>query len=146
MITEGRSAAGEIERRVMSVDRALQGLGRARVQAAFLEPTPADHVAQQPASHGDITAITAITAIAAPAAFEQSARRASDLAGLEQHLHRISHQIDSLARPCDANAAAEALRADLADIKRTLREAIPSPAVEAIAREMRRLARRMSSD
>ena len=140
MITEGRSAAGEIERRVMSVDRALQGLGRARMQAAFLEPTPADHVAQQPASHGDITAI------AAPAAFEQAARRTSDLAGLEQHLHRISHQIDSLVRPCDANAAAEALRADLADIKRTLREAMPSCAVEAIESEIRRLAERMDSD
>jgi localization factor PodJL len=140
MITEGHSAAGEIERRVLSVDRALQGLGRARMQAAFLEPTPADHVAQQPASHGDITAI------AAPTAFEQAARRTSDLAGLEQHLHRISHQIDSLARPCDANAAAEALRADLADIKQTLREAMPSRAVEAIESEIRRLAERMDSD
>jgi len=119
MLTEGRAAASEIERRVSSVDSALQNLERARLQLSYQ---------------------------ASPAADEQRGHQTSDLAGLEQYLHKISHQIDGLSRPCDANAAVDALRADLADIKRSLSDAMPSRALEAIESEIRRLAERLDAD
>jgi localization factor PodJL len=39
MIASGRLQASEIERRVTSVDRGLKNLGRARLQAAYVEPS-----------------------------------------------------------------------------------------------------------
>jgi localization factor PodJL len=142
MVSEGRRASSEIERRVLSMDRALNDLGRTRLQAAYVEPMPTDDVERAPrarAAKPDITAARAdITAV------NQTEQR--DLAGLELQLRQISRQIDALARPCKADDAIDVLRADLAEIKHRIGEAMPSRSLDAIESEIRGLAARLDAD
>jgi localization factor PodJL len=142
MVSEGRRAASEIERRVLSMDRALNDLGRTRLQAAYVEPMPTDDVERSPrarAAKPDMTtARPDITVV------HQAEQR--DLAGLELQLRQISRQIDALARPCKADDAIDVLRADLAEIKHRIGEAMPSRSLDAIESEIRGLAARLDAD
>jgi localization factor PodJL len=65
----------------------------------------------------------------------------ADLTGLEQQLHHINTQISSLHQPYED--ALGALRSDLADIARTLTDAMPRRAIEALETEVRALAERV---
>jgi localization factor PodJL len=49
---------------------------------------------------------------------------AQDLSGLEDHLHRITDQIETLRRP-GVEEAINALRGELADIGQTINDAMP---------------------
>jgi localization factor PodJL len=61
-------------------------------------------------------------------------------------LRQISRQIDALARPCKADDAIDVLRADLAEIKHRIGEAMPSRSLDAIESEIRGLAARLDAD
>ncbi len=65
------------------------------------------------------------------------------VAGLERHLRQISQQIETLRRPCPYEADVGSLRRDLADIKRTLAEAMPRFAVDVIEDQVRALSSRV---
>jgi localization factor PodJL len=136
VITEGRFAVREIERRAVSIDQALSSLGRARLQGAYLAPPSLPPVGLSAAA--DTPKRHATDAGCVPSELQQP-RGNLDLSGLEQQLARISRQIDTVARPCQAEAVAEALRTGLADIKGMITARVPARAVEAIENEIRTL-------
>jgi localization factor PodJL len=142
VITEGRFAVREIERRAMSIDQALSNLGRARLQGAYLAPPSVPPI--EPGAGGDVAKQYATGTGGAPSELQQP-RGNSDLSGLEQQLVRISRQIDALARPCHAEAVAETLRTGLADIKGMITARMPARAVEAIENEIRTLIKRLDA-
>jgi localization factor PodJL len=143
VITEGRFAVREIERRAMSIDQALSNLSRARLHGAYLAPP--SHPSIEPGPAGDITKQHATDNRCALGELQQP-RGNLDLSGLEQQLARISHQVDTVARPCHAESVAEALRASLADIKGIITGAMPARALEAIEKEIRSLVERLDAD
>jgi localization factor PodJL len=69
-----------------------------------------------------------------------------DMSGLEQQLRHITSQIETLRRPPPPSGVEEAigaLRADLAEIARTLTDALPRRAVESLEGEVRALSARV---
>ena len=79
----------------------------------------------------------------APAAASTSPppRPAQDGAAFEQQLRQITAQIAALRQPCEDALAA--LRGDLAEIGRLLREAMPRQAIQVLEGEVRALAERV---
>jgi localization factor PodJL len=78
----------------------------------------------------------------APAAPEPAAWNAAhDLAGVQQQLYEINHQISSLHHPYEN--AINALRQDLAEIGRALTDAMPRRAIETLEAEVRALSERV---
>ncbi|MBO0758483.1 MAG: hypothetical protein J2P54_21740, partial [Bradyrhizobiaceae bacterium] len=143
VITEGRFAVREIERRAMSIDQALSNLGRARLHGAYLAPQ--SHPPIELAETAD-SAKQHVTDTRCAADESHLSRRNLDLSRLEQQLARISRQIDTMARPCNAEAVAEALRAGLADIKGVIKTTVPARALEAIENEIRSLVERLDAE
>jgi localization factor PodJL len=142
-IHEGRLAASEIERHATSIDQALTNLGRARLHGAYL--APASLPPTEPRAADDIAHQRASDSRSVPGGLERP-QRTYDVDRLEQQLRQIGRQIDSIARPCQANAAAETLSADLSDLKGIITAAIPSRAVEAMEKEIRSLVERLEAD
>jgi localization factor PodJL len=68
---------------------------------------------------------------------------ARDLSGLESQLRQITDQIETLRRPAVAEAI-QAVRAELAEIGRTLNEAMPRRAIEATERQIQDLTQRIA--
>jgi localization factor PodJL len=208
MVTEGRSASTEIERRVTEVDRAVSAIARepargfepappdqewttdidravaeiaARQRAldvngpASLAPQPKSRPATLPADPADPLAPFRPRAHAPAAPYEpayqngasdphtashqraapsrqpasyrqdasyQQAAPAPDLTGIEEQLRQLTAQIGTLRQPWEDAVAS--LRGDLAEIARTLTDAMPRHAVEAIESEIRGLAERVA--
>src|SRR5215471_2234740 len=120
MTAEGRFTAGEIERRVTSVDQALTNLGRARSQTTHAPAPDSDPLEQ--------------------------ARGFSDSFARKPPVDEQRAPFDAAGHQSLINDAIQVLRADLADIKRTLAEALPLRAIEAIESEDRSLAQRLDDD
>ncbi|HEY0566774.1 MAG TPA: hypothetical protein VGD13_01395 [Xanthobacteraceae bacterium] len=68
---------------------------------------------------------------------------AAQFSGLQQQLRQLTTQMESLNRPCSVDNAVAALRRDLAEIGRTLTEAMPRRAIEALEAEVRALSDRI---
>ncbi|WP_291849672.1 hypothetical protein [Bradyrhizobium sp.] len=66
-----------------------------------------------------------------------------DFSSLERHLVKITSQIEALQRPDHVEASIAAFRAELADIRRAITEAMPRRAIESIENEIRSLSRRI---
>jgi localization factor PodJL len=66
-----------------------------------------------------------------------------DLSGLEEHLRKITDQIETLRRP-GVEDAINALRAELGDIAQALSDAMPRHAIEAIERQIQGLTQRIA--
>jgi localization factor PodJL len=66
-----------------------------------------------------------------------------DLSGLENQLRQITNQIETLRRP-GMEEAIQAVRAELVEIGRTLNEAMPRRAIEAIERQIQDLSGRIA--
>ena len=77
----------------------------------------------------------------APAALPQAA--GPDFSSLERHLIKITSQIESLQNPDHIEASIAAFRAELADIRHAITEAMPRRAIESIENEIRSLSRRI---
>ncbi len=84
-----------------------------------------------------------------PAAREKHPRsqdvpiQAVDLSGLEQQLRQITLRIEALRPSAELENAINGLRADLAEIGRSLTEALPRHAVESLEIEIKALAQRI---
>jgi localization factor PodJL len=76
-------------------------------------------------------------------AYRPTTPSSQDLLGLEEQLRKITTQIESLRRPCAAEDAMPALRQELSNISRSLEEATPRKAIEAIEAEVRGLTERL---
>ena len=70
---------------------------------------------------------------------------AHDLSGLESQLRHITDQIETLRRP-GAEEAIAAFRMELGEIGRTLNEALPRRAIEAIEVQIQKLGERISDE
>jgi localization factor PodJL len=68
---------------------------------------------------------------------------APDLSGLEEHLRQITARIESLRPAKELETAIGALRADLAEIGRSLTEALPRRALDSLEIEIKALAQRI---
>ncbi|QDL95824.1 hypothetical protein FLL57_00230 [Rhodopseudomonas palustris] len=66
-----------------------------------------------------------------------------DFTSLEQQLHKITNQIDALQRSDKVEQSIAAFRADLAEIRQTITEAMPRKAIETLEGEIRSLAQRL---
>jgi localization factor PodJL len=158
VITEGRQAAQDFARQ----DFARQDFGRPQARYASprqaappQQPAPAPAQKRGPASWAEQIsarqrALDGVAAQAAPAAapaFAPAApepaawNAAHDLAGVQQQLYEINHQISSLHHPYEN--AINALRQDLAEIGRALTEAMPRRAIETLETEVRALSERV---
>lgn len=136
LLREGRHVASEIEPRPANVDQAFATRGQERKRAAY--------------SGGDVA--SEVDRMAAEIAARQrvldgdfAASPGADLTGVEEQLRRINTQIEALQRPCRADEVVQALRHDLADIGRTLTEAMPRQAIDALEGEVRSLATRIDA-
>src|SRR3954451_18558839 len=69
---------------------------------------------------------------------------AADFSRLEQQLHDIAAQIESLRRPADIEGAIAALRTDLADIARAIHEALPRRSLESLRGDVHLLIERIN--
>ena len=67
----------------------------------------------------------------------------SGFSSLEQHLVKITSQIESLQRPDHIEQSIAAFRSELAEIRHALTEAMPRRAIESIENEIRSLRRRI---
>ncbi len=152
LVHEGREASGAIERRVGAVDRALADLGQARMlstftgsaDAAALEQAIAEISQRQrmldappvPTMFGAPPAATAAPAAAAPA---------PDWSALEAQLRDVTSMLKTMHAPCRADELVAGLRQELADISRSVHEAMPRRGFDALEHEVRALAARLDA-
>lgn len=132
---EGRSASKALERRVEQVDRALSSLAMPRPEW----PSPMDQAMaaiMERQRELDGEAPTARRPNASPPRMPEEFSQVSD------RLRHLTDQIDALG-PGRMQEAIAGLRNDLADVARTLTEASPRRAIEALESEVRVLAARL---
>ncbi|HEX2655587.1 MAG TPA: hypothetical protein VHN11_18305, partial [Xanthobacteraceae bacterium] len=116
-LISGGNISGDLERRVAKVDDALAAL----TNVAELY----DQERSAPISRSGTQTVPA----------------EPDLSHLEQQLRAITQQIETLRRPGDVEDAVVGLRKDLAEIRRTLTEAVPSRIIETLQAEIQALER-----
>lgn len=149
-ISAGRRASGEIERRVSGVDWTPPSLGRERPQAATpktispLERAVAEITARQRELDGDPAPRAQALLPELPLFAGNAAPNRPDLSGLQDQIEHLTSRIETMRRPCGVEDSVKALRGDLADIARTLTDAMPRKAVEALENEVRGLAQRLA--
>ncbi len=123
--------------------RAAQPPRRAPARPA---PNPTMHAPAMhaPMMHAPVMPASMMPAAAnppAPQSMPQSWSAAPEFAGLEQQLREINSQISSLHQPYQSAFAA--LRNEVAEIGRTLTEAMPRRAIETLETEVRSLSERI---
>lgn len=79
----------------------------------------------------------------APAYAPPPPQAGPDFSSLERHLLKITSQIESLQRPDNTEQAINGFRAELAEIRNAITEAMPRRAIESIENEIRSLHRRI---
>ena len=105
--------------------------------------TPVDAAAQRAAqsSSSDGAAMAPAMPMAPP--MQPAAPAGPDFSSLERHLLKITSQIEALQRPDGIEQSITAFRAELADIRAAITEAMPRRAIESIENEIRSLSRRI---
>lgn len=111
------------------IDQAMAEIN-ARMQALDADPNAPAVAPQRPAQP-------------APAQAQPAPVPAQNLAGLEQHLRHITGQIEALGQQPQLQEGIAALRETLSEIARTLLDAMPKRAIEALEAEVRALAERL---
>ena len=123
---------------------------------AFTRPQPSP-IMTQPDVFGELAAETAFSSQPLPSRFrgestpawnagpqsENATEAAFDLGDLQRQLRQITARIEALRPASDLEAAINGLRSELAEIGRTLAEAMPRRAVESLELEIRALAQRI---
>ncbi|WP_244434688.1 hypothetical protein [Afipia sp. P52-10] len=66
-----------------------------------------------------------------------------DLSGIERQLNQLTSQMEALRRPDQLDQSIAAFREELADIRRSLTEALPRQAIEALENEIRALGQKI---
>jgi localization factor PodJL len=114
--------------------------------APGIDQAIAEITARQQALDADPNAPIAPRAPAAPARPQAPAvPPAQNLSGLEQHLRHITSQIESLRQQPQLGEGIAALRQALGEIARTLMDAMPRRAIEALEGEVHALAGRLDN-
>ncbi len=149
-ISAGRRAGGESERRVGAAERTAASRGRERPLSASskpgspLERAVAEITARQRELDGELEPRAQALLPELPLFANDAPPIRPDLSGLQDQIEQLTSRIESMRRPCAVEDSVKALRGDLADIARTLTEAMPRRAVEALENEVRSLAQRLA--
>jgi localization factor PodJL len=130
--------ADQVERAAAEVYRPSPPLSPSPLELAVAEITARqselDNAAPRPMPPRSAPPI-APTAAAAPAG--------PDFASLERHLFKITSQIEALQPPSGIEPSIAAFRAELAEIRAAITEAMPRRAIESIENEIRSLSHRI---
>ncbi len=113
----------------VSLDAAIAEIAARQSQLDGRAPPPPRPMAFQPPAY--------------PVASPPLAPPMPDFSGLERQLVNITSQIDALRRPDGIEESIAAFRGELAEIRRTITEAMPRQAIESLETEIRSLARRI---
>ncbi|HEX4553655.1 MAG TPA: hypothetical protein VH249_06695, partial [Xanthobacteraceae bacterium] len=140
VIAEGRTASRTLEQRVNSVDRALASLSQERLRGAYVGGEAASEAATAAAASVGREA-DGVDQVVAQIAARQRALDGEFAAPPSGALWRPSGS----PAPSRVDDAIEALRKDLADIGRSLSEAMPRRAVEALETQVRALGARLDA-
>ncbi|MBV9955834.1 MAG: SEL1-like repeat protein [Pseudolabrys sp.] len=105
-----------------------------------LDRAVAEIAARQRALNGAALPQASVPAAAAPA---RATVPTQDLSGLEEQLHRITEQIETLRKP-GVEEAIQALRAELAEMGHSVSEAMPRQALDHIERQIQGLTQRIA--
>ncbi len=144
MVADSRTMSSEIERRVRvapPLAQPMPPMAPPRPAAGGAPNWAAEISARQRALDGG--APQALSAQAYSGQTWSGPPPGQDLTGLEQQLREITSQIATLHRPYED--ALSALRGDLAEVGRTLTDAMPRRAVEALEAEVRTLSERVKN-
>jgi localization factor PodJL len=147
LITSGRSAASEFERRVAAVDHALDDLnGEDGAPAQDRWPDPAAGAVREIKSRQ--RALDEIVDDDPRPAADLPAQPAAPAGGLrmedlDRQLLVLSRQLDMMRRPCAFEESVAALRQDLGNIGDALTKAMPRCALDALESEVHSLADRV---
>jgi localization factor PodJL len=76
----------------------------------------------------------------------QAAPAGPDFSALEKHLLKITSQIEALQRPDHIEESIAAFRAELAEIRQAITEAVPRREIESLENEIRSLSRRIDEN
>jgi localization factor PodJL len=143
-----RLSVADLDRRG-DIDRALANLNHERLRGSYaggagggLEQAVAEISARQraldvelpDAGRGAVSRDGPVPAAPGP-----------DFSKLEQCLREVTARLEALQTPCRAGDLAEALRQELADMRRTVAEAMPRGAIEAIENQVRALGARLDA-
>ncbi len=79
----------------------------------------------------------------APPLGAHEAARPFDVSGIERQLHALTGQIEALRRPGLIEESIAAFRAELAEIRQSMKDAMPRRAIESLESEIRALAQRV---
>jgi localization factor PodJL len=131
--------ADMVERAAAQVYRPSPPLSPASLESAIAEIAARqhelDHAAPRP--------MTPHSAPPMAPAMPPAAPPGPDFSTLERHLVKITSQIEALQRPDGIEQSIAAFRAELAEIRHAITEAMPRRAIESIENEIRSLSRRI---
>jgi len=131
------------QRQAEMVERAAAQVYRPSppISPASLDVAIAEIAARQ--SELDKAAPRPIPPAIAPSIAAQAMPAGPDFSALERHLVQITSQIEALQRPSGIEQSIAAFRAELAEIRQAITEAMPRRAIESIENEIRSLSRRI---
>lgn len=151
-ITEPKQAPRPAESAAVSPQTPTDRVERAAAQvypSPTLDPNALDKaVAEIAARQSELDAAASRmprqpASFAPPIAPAMTPPAGPDFNSLEQQLHKITSQIDALQRSDKVEQSIAAFRADLAEIRQTITEAMPRKAIESLEGEIRSLAQRL---
>ena len=128
-----------VERAATQVYRASPPLSPASLESAIAEIAARQHELD----HAGPRPMTPRSAPPIAPAMPPAAAPGPDFSTLERHLVKITSQIEALQRPDGIEQSIAAFRAELAEIRHAITEAMPRRAIESIENEIRSLSRRI---
>lgn len=163
LVSEGRSATNELERRISAVDRALDRLGQDRTEPTLREAARArmnaagnwtgsfelaveEILERQRTLDADAEAPSAEWAPPPPRrqpAPDIADASDSQFSALQDQLRALTDELHTFRRPGGFEDAVRGLREELAEVGRALAEAAPRGALQALEAEVRALASRL---
>jgi localization factor PodJL len=143
--TTAQRLAQAIARLDQRLDRLIPGEGHHARAETGRHPAATNRIDQAEAEIAARQEVEAVPPAPRPAEYASAQGSAQDLTGFDQQLRQITAQMQTLQRPCALDDAVVVLRSELAAIGRTLAEAEPRRALEALEGEVRALNERIDA-
>ncbi|NOJ40069.1 tetratricopeptide repeat protein [Bradyrhizobium australiense] len=135
-----------VERAAAQVYRPAPPLSQASMDFAIAEIAARQNELDSPPPRQVPPRYAAPTASAAQPHSAQPAPAGPDFSSLEQHLIKITSQIEALQRPDHIEQSIAAFRSELAEIRQAITEAVPRREIESLENEIRSLSRRIDDN
>ena len=138
-LQDSQRQADMVERAAAQIYRPSPPLSPASLESAITEIAARQHELD----HAAPPPMTPRSAPPLAPAMPPAAPPGPDFSTLERHLVKITSQIEALQRPDGIEQSIAAFRAELAEIRHAITEAMPRRAIESIENEIRSLSRRI---